>query len=449
MRVCVLGLGKSGIAVARHSIEAGDEVVIYAGAATPQIRAAAEPFIDEGVEVIFDTEEVVGHYDLCVACPGIPQTGAFYQSARAAADELISEPEYAWRLSPDRWISITGTNGKTTTTALTTHLLRAAGLPAFSCGNIGETMTEAVEHRRSGEILVAEMSSFQLASTVHFKPEIAVLLPITPDHLSWHGSYDAYVQAKMKGFANMDDRCTVVVCEEALDEALASDLRKRRIRLVRIGTPHTDDALFCEDGLLRARLDGVEEDICRIDDLRILGDHNIQDALCAAACALLEGASVDALGEGMRTFSALEHRFEAVDTEGDVSFYNDSKATNVDATIQALSAFDDQEVLLLLGGRDKGTDLAPLVTACESAPVTAVFVYGEAQERFAEAFADSTLRCVPCDGMREAFRAACEMSVPGQAVLLSPACASYDEFESFEERGSVFKDLVDGYRKSR
>lgn len=447
IRVLVLGLGKSGVSVARYCCDRGDEVTLYGGLAS-RLGERGEDLERRGVRVVYGTEDVQGRYDLCVASPGISEFSDFFRSAQAHAAEVVSEPEFAWRESPERWVAITGTNGKTTTTTLTRDLLRTAGMPATAVGNIGYLCCDAVAKRGEGEWFIAELSSFQLAVSRRLHPHVAVLLNVTPDHIAWHKTLENYAAAKEKAFANLtaDDLAVVAVGDDWC-RAIADRLDARGLRVCRLsltGDPGCPCAAFVRDGLLTVRLDGAEHSLCAVDDLHIKGVHNVENALAAAAVAIEVGASDGDVARGLRSFAPLEHRIEPCGESGGVSFVDDSKATNTDAVEKALTAFAPGTVVLLLGGHDKGTDLASLARAAARDCAAAV-CYGDAGPRLAAALR----ACAPDAGkvyeaphMAEALDLACDIARPGQTVLLSPACSSFDEFSGFEERGRVFKQLV-------
>ncbi|MBQ1448647.1 MAG: UDP-N-acetylmuramoyl-L-alanine--D-glutamate ligase [Coriobacteriales bacterium] len=454
-RVCILGMGVSGTACARFLLEAlssGEDLldgfVIYAGADTGSNREAARPFIDAGVEVRFG-EEVEGPFDLCVASPGISQLSGFYRSAAAVCGDIVSEPEFAYRVSPEHWVGITGTNGKTTTTVLATHLLEGCGIAARAVGNIGDPCITAVREREPGTYLVAELSSFQLASSRYLSPEAAILLNITPDHLAWHGTHEAYAEAKMKLFGNLSpDALAIVDMADEGAAAHAGSLAVRGgIRMLGITAPDSleeEGSAAVRDGRLRVWLPGKEPvDLGPASDLAIKGAHNMVNALAAGAAALQCGADPAGIEAALATFQPLEHRIEPCGVKDGVRYFNDSKATNTDAVGKALTAFPDDPLIVLLGGHDKGTDLTELVRACSGA-CKAVVCFGEAQGRFAGAFEGSGVQVLRAPHLKEALLAARDIAVPGDVVLLSPACSSFDEFSGFEERGSVFKGYVNG-----
>ena len=465
-RVLVLGLGKSGRACAdylRPLIGTRvEELAVAAGAPGEEALAWAEAARADGADVRFDHEDIEGSYDLCIASPGISQFSDFYRSAQAASAEVVSEVEFAWRESAatSRWVAVTGTNGKTTTTAMAAHLLRAAGLAADAVGNIGDTCIEAVAAGAT-DVYVAETSSYQLASTRDFAPDVAVVLNITPDHLAWHRSHQAYADAKWKVLANLGRTPGAVAVLCATDDAVRERVRalkamppaERGFAYVPLGTARglgfdmraacgADNAAFVDDtGEMVVALGGAEHRLGPASALQVRGEHNVANALAAAAAAVALGAPDAAVAAGLASFAPLAHRIEPCGSVAGVACYNDSKATNVDATLVALAAFGETRPVVLLGGRDKGTDLAPLAQAC-AAHAKAAVCFGEAGERFACALAPAGVAVERAAGLEQALDAALSLAEPDDVVLLSPACASFDEFSCFEERGDVFKELV-------
>lgn len=448
--VCVLGLGKTGEAVAGYLADRlgdrVDSVTLYGGARSVD-GPASQALAARGVRVVLGTEDVEGRYDLCVASPGIPEHASFLRAAAACSDELIGEPELAWRESPDRWLAITGTNGKTTTTTLTTQLLQAAGRDAVAVGNIGNLAIGEVDGRPDDRWFVAELSSFQLAEAPRLHPRAAALLNVTPDHLSWHGTLERYALAKENAFANLTPGdLAVVSCEDEWCRAAIERLERRSLRVAHVsvaGDPGTSCAAFQRDGRLVVRLDGVEHDLVAADKLQIAGAHNVQNALVASALVLEVGVSATDVAAGLRAFSPLEHRIEPCGELGGVRFVNDSKATNTDAVEKALTAFPAGRIVLLMGGHDKGTDLTSVATAAAQL-ARVVVCFGEAGPRIAEAVASAAgdAQVIQAPHMAEALDAAVQAARDGDTVLLSPACSSFDEFSGFEERGRVFKRLV-------
>lgn len=469
-KVMVLGLGTTGRAVCDYLLtqqERLEAFCVYAGASSEDARAFAATLEAAGAQVFFDTIEVSGSFDLCIASPGISQFSDFYQNAAAHAKEVISEVEFAWRESAadSTWITITGTNGKTTTTALCAHLLRAQGWRAQAVGNIGDTCIEAVSKGET-DYYVAEVSSYQLASTKDLAPDVAVLLNITPDHLKWHGSFEEYCAAKQRIYANLARSGGVAVMDAMNDivrgyvrELKSIPAEERGFSYIPIGTAEglftsmidacgSENAAFVDGAELVVEFDGATYPLIEMNELQIPGEHNISNALAAAAAALVVGVEIDRARAGLKSFTALEHRIEACGVVGGIECYNDSKATNVDATLKALAAFAPRKPIVLLGGDDKGTDLAELVEVA-SEHCKAVVCYGEAGPRFLEAFALSPLPHHEAPHMAEAFDRALALAEPGDIIALSPACASFDEFTCFEQRGEIFKELVAARARER
>lgn len=463
-RVLILGLGKSGKACARYCSQ-------LLGTRIDALCIAAEDAHDEdydfirglgndAIEIQLGDSVVQGSFDLCIASPGISQFSDYYQQALSISVELISEVEFAWRESKvdSQWVAITGTNGKTTTTALTAHILAKKGLRASAVGNIGDTCLDAVQDAET-DIFVAEVSSYQLASTTRFCPDVAVLLNITPDHIIWHKSFGAYKDAKLKLFAHCKEGATKAILNAVDDESrsLVKELRAQQeegapVDYLPIGTAKglsgdmrkacgSRNAAFIEDGRLWLSLDGQDHPLGSVDALKIKGEHNLINILAAAAVAISFEVDDACVREALGDFEALEHRIEACGTVGGVVCYNDSKATNVDATLQALKAFDGERPIVILGGYDKGTDLDELVESAADYAKTAICI-GAAGPRFFEAFQSSSLPVSLAANLEEGFDEALKCAEAGDIIILSPACASFDEFGSFEERGTAFKELV-------
>ncbi len=448
--VCVLGFGKTGVSVCTYLLQQPEgrvSSVTLVGGADATVGEKIQELADLGVQVQCGSDQVKGTFDLTIASPGIPDTSELFLSAKAASKQIMGEPEFAYQESPSQWIGITGTNGKTTTTSLTTSILQYAGLDASAVGNIGLTITDQLAERKPKSWFVAELSSFQLATTQKLHPHVAMLLNITPDHLEWHGSLEAYAAAKEKIFANLDANDLAIVSD--LDEFcqdVSSRLEARGIAVCHLAQtdPGTQNAAFVRNGALVVRLSGKEMELVAADALHIRGAHNALNALAAAACGLFLGLDIVSIRHALLDFMPLEHRIEPVDTVNGVLYVNDSKATNTDSVEKSLTSFPGKDVILLLGGHDKGTELDEFAQKV-SATCAYAICFGEAGPRFAEALrrvSGSHAEVVEEPHMHEAFDRAVELARPGSVVLLSPACSSFDEFTGMAQRGRVFKQLV-------
>lgn len=487
-RVLILGLGVSGKACALYLAPMigtrVEDLVIYGGpsggASFEWAFAHSEQL--NGAEVIFDTEDVEGAFDLCIASPGISEFSDFYLSGKRASKEIVSEVEFAWRESDEasKWVAITGTNGKTTTTSLTSFILERAGWRACAVGNIGDTCIEAVGKRNAAvsndlestsssdavqvaPIYVVEMSSYQLASTTDFAPDVAVILGITPDHLTWHKTHENYAQAKFKLLANLKRSGGVAVLD-AINDKVRSKVRELKaasgqdaIDYIPIGTSvgiesdmreacgAKNSAFVDGDSCLHIAFDGRDHVLIDTAKLMLEGRHNQLNALAAASACVVLGLADEDINAGLASFAPLEHRIEPAGSVSGIDFFNDSKATNVDATLVAITAFLPRKPIVLLGGRDKLSPLDDLVCACAE-NAKGVVCYGESKSRFIEAFVSLRNKdgflLMESDGMKDALDTAFDAAERGDVILLSPACASFDEFSCFEERGEVFKKLV-------
>lgn len=473
--ILILGAGVSAQAVIDYLREDAlgrwTSITVYAGPRTDGAVAFFETRTD--VQVIYGAQHVEGAFDLAIASPGISALSDFYMSARQCSTELISEVEFAYRESDIswKWIGVTGSNGKTTTTALTAHLLAHAGFESVAVGNIGRACIRVVGDflaRRTALTkpiaIVCELSSYQLASISKMAVDVAIILGITPDHLSWHGSFEAYRDAKfnlLKGLGSKRAGVAILdavndVVREKVRELRPFSLEERGFAYIPIGTRAgiegdmrqacgADHAAFINpDGVFTVAWNGREYTYGRCADMLLKGVHNQLNALAALACSTVLGADGAALVRALDEFKPLEHRIEPVGEVKGIAFFNDSKATNVDSTLTGLAAMDQGRCVVMLGGRDKHTELDDLVEGCAHT-CKAVVCFGEAGERFARALGvlrEQGIEVLLEDTFDEAFARACRCARPGDSVLLSPACSSFDEFTCFEERGAHFKELV-------
>lgn len=447
--IVVLGAGRSGRAVVEHVVAAvaqGAEarVTLVDGGSGPVLEERAALLRSLGADVFLDSAKIPADADLIVASPGIPPSSAIMISARACGVPVISELEFAYRISSAPWIAITGTNGKTTTTALVEHLLRESGIPAESVGNIGRAATRVAGEAGSATVLVAEVSSFQLALTEQFHPRVAVLLNITPDHVDWHGSFEAYSADKARVFANQTHGDTAVIDVDDIGSAqYVAPVAARGVDVRRVSLSQDSADALLDGDMLVLMVHGTKVPLVSRGDLRIRGDHNVSNALAAAEAAHAIGACIESIRTGLCTFEPIEHRLESVGVVRGAEYFNDSKATNPDAVLKALTAFEDRPLVVLLGGHNKGNDFESLARAVCGRCKGAV-IFGESADELEAAFAavDARFSIVRTDGMAGAVAAAAGIAQAGDVIVLSPACASFDEFDDYEHRGRVFCEIV-------
>jgi UDP-N-acetylmuramoylalanine--D-glutamate ligase len=425
----VVGLARSGVAAARSLRAAGAEVRgADSGVVADEVRDALEA---TGVEVhaaSTGVEQLAGIRTV-VKSPGVPQEAPVVAAARDRGLLVVGELEIAWRLLPNEFIAVTGSNGKTTTVELIGHIHREAGLPVVVAGNVGTALASLVGTLDPAATVVAEASSFQLEDTELFAPEAAVLLNVAPDHLDRHGTLEAYRQAKLQVFARQANEAVAVAPLGLGVEDLGGCARR-----VCFGAGPGAE-LADRNGWLW----WDEEPLIAVDGIRLRGLHNRQNAMAAAAVCLARGVDPAAVCAGLETFAGVPHRLEEVAVRDGVTYVNDSKATNVDAAIVGIGSFDGG-VHVILGGRGKGQDFTPL-----AGPVAercrAAYLIGEAAGDIASAL-DGRVPVHESGDLETAVAAAREAAGPGDVVLLSPACASYDQFTDFEARGDRFRELV-------
>jgi UDP-N-acetylmuramoylalanine--D-glutamate ligase len=438
-RVTVVGLAKSGIAAARLLAAAGAIVRGTDAKPVASLGAAVAALGGAGVRLV-DGPAAFDGVDLVVVSPGVPIDGEQLAPARARLVPVIGELELAWRAMEADTIAITGTNGKTTTTALTGALLAGEPRPVFVGGNIGTPLAARALDFPAGGLVVAEVSSFQLETIETFQPRVAAVLNVTPDHLDRHRTFARYLDAKARIFMNQTEHdCAVLNADDDATRGLASRTRAHVVWFSR--QRPLEHGVFVHDGWLVARLNGHVDRICPLADIQLRGAHNVENVLAATACALWTGIGVEAIRRAVGRFRAVAHRIEFVRDIAGVAFYNDSKGTNVASTIKALESFEER-IVLIAGGKGKGQDFTPLADAARGRVAHAV-VIGEDGGRIAAALTASGIAVSPAASMPAAIDAARSAARAGDVVLLSPACASFDMFNNYEHRGDVFRKLVE------
>jgi UDP-N-acetylmuramoylalanine--D-glutamate ligase len=432
----VVGLARSGCAAVRLLSSRGEEVT---GVDSGHPEAAAG-LVGDGVEVLLDTSGLaqLDGIQTVVKSPGVPREAPVIAAALERGLDVIGELELAWRSIPNRFLAVTGTNGKTTTVELLGHVYRTAGEPVALAGNVGAPLSSLAGAVDPAAMVVCEASSFQLEDTSHFAPECAVFLNLAPDHLDRHADLGSYLAAKLRIFANQgnDD----VAIYNADDPALAgTDLGgcARRIAFCRGAAPE------CEVALAEGTIFYDGEPLLDVDELGLFGEHNVANALAAARAALAMGLDRDAVREGLRSFAGVHHRLEQVAEIGGVRFVNDSKATNVASAVVGIAAFA-AGVHAILGGSEKGEPFEPLLDPLRE-HAAACYLVGATVDRLATELAPILTEGIEmhrCAGLEDAVRRAAAVAGPGEVVLLSPACASFDSFENFERRGDRFREVV-------
>ena len=438
-RVLVVGLARTGLATALFCAARDAQVTATDTRAENEIGEPIASLRTAGVRL-----ELGGHrentfleQDLIVPSPGVPADAPFLQAARAKGVTIWSEVELADRFLDGRLIGITGSNGKTTTTSLIEHILRNAGYSTILAGNIGTPLISRVEQTSDDTITVAELSSFQLELIETFRPNISVFLNLTPDHLDRHHSLEKYARVKARIFENQTEADSAVLnADDPATAPLAPAKphvywfsRKQRVA----------QGAFVRENEIVFRHDGEEEPVLKLQDIPLAGAHNVENVLAAVAATRLAGAAPAAISQGVRLFAGVEHRLEFVAEIGGVRYYNDSKATNVDAALKALDAFPGR-ILIVLGGKDKGSDYTLLQRPLREKAVLALLI-GAAAEKIEEHITGS-VAIERAGTIERAVELASHASRPGDVVLLAPACASFDQFQNYEHRGRVFKELV-------
>jgi UDP-N-acetylmuramoylalanine--D-glutamate ligase len=439
MRVLVIGLARTGVATALFCAKRNAIVTATETRQESELGDAPGKLREAGV-----TLELGGHVektylaqDLIIASPGVPADDPLLAKARSKGITIWSEIELAYRFMEGELIGITGSNGKTTTTTLVHHILKESGKKAILAGNVGTPLIACVDAMGADTVSVVELSSFQLELTDKFRPNIGVFLNLTPDHLDRHKTLEAYIAAKVRIFAkqteldaavlNADDPPTVALAPKKPQVFWFS----RKNPVPQGACVHGDDVVIVNKG--------KEEWVMKAREIPLPGAHNLENVLAAAVAARLAGVDAGSIGNAVRSFTAVEHRLEFVAEISGVRYYNDSKATNVDATLKALDAFPGR-ILIILGGKDKGSDYTVLQKPLREKAILALLI-GAAADKIDSQIAGS-VALERAGTLEHAIEIASQAAKSGDVVLLAPACASFDQFQSYEHRGRVFKELV-------
>ena len=440
-RVLVVGLGKSGVASALFLKKHGAQVTVSDTKSGDELRNEIPVLLDHGITV-----ETGGHgdrtfrgQDLIVVSPGVPVDAAPLGQARAMGEAVIGEIELAAQFLPGPIVAITGSNGKTTTTTLTGEIMTASGFSTLVGGNIGTPAISLAERAKPETVIVLEVSSFQLETIQTFRPKVAVVLNVTPDHLDRHRTFEIYVDAKARVFENQQGSDFAVLnADDATCVAMSTRTLAKVFWFSR--QKEVDRGAWVRDGNILFRDDAGQREILQVSEIPLKGAHNLENVLAAVCASALMGCAPEKIRQAVQNFKAVEHRLEFVATIRGVDYYNDSKATNVDATIKALESFP-ANIHLILGGKDKGSDYTVLNDLLPKR-VKTVYTIGAAAAKIESQIKGAEV--VHAETLENAIRKANAAAKPGDVVLLAPACASFDQFKSYEHRGKVFKDIVRG-----
>ena len=445
-RVLVVGLGKSGVASALFLKAHGARVAVSDTKSGDELRNEIPVLLDHGITV-----ETGGHgertfrgQDLIVVSPGVPVDTPLLVQARSLGEPVIGEIELAAQFLPGPIVAITGSNGKTTTTTLTGEILAAGGLPTLVGGNIGTPAISLAERAKPESVIVLEVSSFQLETIQTFRAKVAVVLNVTPDHLDRHRTLDVYVNAKARIFENQQSSDFAVLnADDPTCVAMAPRTRAHvfwfsRHKEVKQGAWVREGNILFRDGA--GLQEKAQREVMLVSEIPLKGAHNLENVLAAVCAGGLMGCAPEKIRQAVRDFKAVEHRLEFVATIRGVDYYNDSKATNVDATIKALESFP-ANIHLILGGKDKGSDYTVLNDLLRQR-VKRVYTIGAAAAKIESQIKGAEV--VHAETLENALRKANAAAQAGDVVLLAPACASFDQFKNYEQRGQVFKGIVRG-----
>lgn len=442
--VLVIGLGKSGIAALQAMLKLGAVVSVQDSKPAEEIDPQLLAFLEgRSVTCYFGKNpEDMSVFDILILSPGVSPDLDFIQEAQKKGAEIIGELEIAYRISRGNFVAITGTNGKTTTTTLVGEIFKKAKKKTYVVGNIGVAVISKVLSAEEDSWMITETSSFQLETTRYFKPVVSAILNLTPDHMDRHKTMENYGKAKAKIFENQDESQHLIInYDDKTCFALSEGCRAKVVPFSR--REILDFGAFVEDGILVIKNEqGEKIPLCRAEELQIPGTHNLENALAAAATAYFAGIEPEAIREGLKEFQGVEHRIEYCGEVDGVRFVNDSKGTNPDASIKAVEAIKGG-IVLIAGGYDKGSSYEELIRSFDG-KVKHMVLLGKTAPKIKEAAEKLGFRnSVIVKDMEECVKEGFRLAEPGDTVLLSPACASWDMYTSFEQRGKHFKNCVE------
>ncbi|QIB70096.1 UDP-N-acetylmuramoyl-L-alanine--D-glutamate ligase [Aminipila butyrica] len=448
-KVLVVGMGKSGIAATQALLKLGAKVYVQDSKPASDIEPQLINFLNSREVTCYFAEEpkALEEMDMMVMSPGVSLETDFVQKAMSSGVEVVGELEIAYRVGQGNYVAITGTNGKTTTTTLVGEIFRNAKRKTYVVGNIGVAVISMALNAEPDSWLITETSSFQLETTKLFKPKISALLNLTPDHLDRHHTMENYSKAKAKIFENQEaEDYHIANFDDPVSYEWSRHCEKAKVVPFSTKTQLSYGAFVEKDQLTILGDEGERVVLCRVDELKIPGTHNLENALAAAAMAYFAGIAPSVIGDTLRTFRGVEHRLEYCGQVDGVSFVNDSKGTNPDASMKAIEAMKEN-ILLIAGGYDKGSDFTEFIKGFNGRVKHMILLGKTAAKIKEQAEAVGFRHITMAKNMEECVAEAFRLAVPGDTVLLSPACASWDMYTCFEQRGEHFKNCVHGLEK--
>lgn len=441
-KVLVIGAAVTGVPVVKQLHRLGAEIILNDFKKVEELKEVIEEIEHLPIRLVAGGHPVqlAEECDFVVASPGVPLDIPLIQKAKAMGKEVISEIELAFRLTSTPIAAITGTNGKTTTTALLGEIMKTGGRRAFVTGNIGHAMISEVENANPEDVFVLEVSSFQLESVKHFKPKVSAILNITPDHLNRHKTMENYINAKCNIFINQDEKDFTILNADDPETLKLAERPKSKVLLFS-RKKEVKEGAYIENDCIVIRAGNNKQTIIHKDRIYIPGNHNLENALAASLMAYCMGVRPSAIAAALESFRGVEHRIEFVEEIEGVIYYNDSKGTNPDASIKAVEAMK-RPTIIIAGGYDKGSEFDDFIKSFGNI-VKHMVLIGETADKIEEtARRYGFLNIHKAKNLREAVYKCRELAKPGECVLLSPACASWDMFTNYEERGRLFKEYV-------